>query len=53
MKTKSYTRPYQKVLIALTLMFSLLSASSASLTHASPNATETDPHRELYFVTKG
>lgn len=45
MIAKSHIKSYQKILIALALMFSLLSASSTPSIHASPSATETDPRR--------
>ena len=45
MKTKSQIKLYQKTLIALTLIVLSISTSSTPLTHASPNATESDPRR--------
>lgn len=45
MKTVSHIKPYQKALIALTVIILLVLASSTPSTYASPNATETDPRR--------
>ncbi len=50
MKTKSHIKLYQKTLIALTLMLLLMSFSSAPSTHASPNATESDPRRKDHGI---